>query len=51
MTSWPSLQTDLENAGAKWQDSEVVHDGNLITSRKPDDIPAFTKTLIDAIAA
>ena len=51
VTSWPSLQTDLENAGAKWQDSEVVHDGNLITSRKPDDIPAFTKTLIDAIAA
>jgi len=51
ITSWPSLQADLENAGAKWQDSEVVHDGNLITSRKPDDIPAFTRTLIDAIAA
>jgi len=51
VTSWPSLQTDLENAGAKWQDSEVVHDGNLITSRKPDDIPAFTKALIAAIAA
>lgn len=51
MTSWPSLRTDLENAGAQWEDSEVVHDGNLITSRKPDDIPAFTKTLISAIAA
>jgi protease I len=51
ITSWPSLRADLENAGATWQDSEVVQDGNLITSRKPDDIPAFTKTLIEAIAA
>jgi protease I len=50
VTSWPSLRADLENAGATWQDSEVVHDGNLITSRKPDDIPAFAKTLIEAIA-
>ncbi len=51
VTSWPSLQTDLENAGARWQDSEVVRDGNLITSRKPDDIPAFTQTLIEALVA
>lgn len=50
LTSWPSLQADLENAGAQWQDSEVVHDGNLITSRKPDDIPAFARTLIEAMA-
>jgi protease I len=51
VTSWPSLRTDLENAGAHWEDSEVVHDGNLITSRKPDDIPAFAKKLISALAA
>ena len=42
MTSWPSLQTDLRNAGAEWVDEEVVVDRNLVTSRKPDDIPAFT---------
>ena len=41
ITSWPSLQTDLRNAGAEWVDKEVVVDGNLVTSRKPDDIPAF----------
>jgi len=41
LTSWPSLQTDLRNAGADWVDEEVVVDGNLVTSRKPDDIPAF----------
>jgi len=46
MTSWPSLQADLRNAGAEWTDEEVVVDGKLITSRKPDDIPAFN----DAIA-
>jgi len=51
LTSWPSVSTDLKNAGAHWVDKEVVQDGNLITSRKPDDIPAFTKTLIAAIAA
>lgn len=49
LTSWPSLRVDLENAGAEWQDSEVVESGNLITSRKPDDIPAFTRTLIRAL--
>jgi protease I len=41
ITSWPSLKTDLRNAGAEWVDKEVVVDGNLVTSRKPDDIPAF----------
>jgi protease I len=51
MTSWPSLRTDLTNAGAKWVDKEVVQDGNIVTSRKPDDIPAFSKTLIEAISS
>jgi protease I len=46
MTSWPSLQDDLRNAGATWVDEEVVEDGNFITSRKPDDIPAFNQKLI-----
>ena len=49
LTSWPSLQTDLRNAGATWQDEELVVDGNLITSRKPDDLPAFTKALTEAL--
>jgi protease I len=49
MTSWPSLQTDLRNAGATWVDEEVVVDGNLITSRNPDDLPAFIKALEDAL--
>jgi len=51
VTSWPSLRQDLENAGAKWEDREVVRDGNLITSRKPDDIPAFADAVIEALAA
>jgi protease I len=51
MTSWPSLRVDLENAGAKWEDREVVECDNLITSRKPDDIPAFTNALIRALQA
>lgn len=50
VTSWPSLQHDLQNAGGHWEDSEVVIDGNLITSRKPDDIPAFSKALIEKLA-
>lgn len=50
ITSWPSLKTDLKNAGADWVNEEVVQDGNIITSRKPDDIPAFSRTLIEAIA-
>ncbi|HET8559144.1 MAG TPA: type 1 glutamine amidotransferase domain-containing protein, partial [Marmoricola sp.] len=43
LTSWPSLQTDVRNAGGTWVDQEVVVDGNLVTSRKPDDIPAFNR--------
>lgn len=50
MTSWPSLETDLKNAGAHWVDQEVVEDGNLVTSRKPDDIPAFNEKAIALFA-
>ena len=50
MTSWPSLQTDLRNAGADWVDEEVVVDGKLVTSRKPDDLPAFCEQLVKAFA-
>ncbi len=46
MTSWPSLQTDLRNAGAQWVDQDVVVDGRLVTSRKPDDIPAFNREML-----
>ena len=49
VTSWPSLQTDIRNAGGDWVDEEVVVDGNLISSRNPDDLPAFTKALLDAL--
>jgi protease I len=47
MTSWPSLKTDIRNAGAEWVDEEVVVDANLVTSRKPDDIPAFNREIIN----
>lgn len=50
LTSWASIKTDLINAGAKWVDEEVVKDGNLITSRKPDDIPAFNRAMIDLLS-
>jgi len=50
VTSWPSLQSDLRNAGAIWVDQDVVVDNGLVTSRKPDDIPAFTRKLIEEIA-
>ncbi len=50
LTSYPSLQTDLRNAGAEWVDEEVVVDRGLITSRNPDDLPAFCGALIDALA-
>ena len=50
LTSWPSLQTDLRNAGATWVDEEVVTDGNLITSRNPGDIPAFNNAVLEALA-
>jgi protease I len=46
IASWPSLKTDLEDAGAQWVDEEVVTDGNLVSSRKPDDIPAFNREMI-----
>ena len=49
ITSWPSLQTDLRNAGAEWVDQEVVVDEGLVSSRKPDDIPAFAAKLIEEI--
>jgi protease I len=49
LTSWPSIQDDLTNAGASWVDREVVVDGNLVTSRMPDDIPAFTREFIKLI--
>ncbi|MDF0487439.1 type 1 glutamine amidotransferase [Sphingomonas sp. H39-1-10] len=50
VTSWPSIRTDLENAGADVVDEEVVRDGQFITSRKPDDIPAFNKAILAALA-
>jgi protease I len=50
LTSWPSLQTDIRNAGGEWVDEQVVRDGNLISSRKPDDLPAFNQALLDALA-
>ena len=46
LASWPSLQTDIENAGAQWVDEEAVVDGNLVTSRKPDDIPVFNRKMV-----
>ena len=50
LTSWPSLRTDITNAGGSWVDEEVVVDGNLITSRKPDDLPAFCEQALAAFA-
>ena len=50
-TSWPSIRTDLANAGAMWVDEAAVTDGNIITSRNPDDVPAFTDALVAAIEA
>ncbi|MBV7486111.1 type 1 glutamine amidotransferase domain-containing protein [Bordetella sp. BOR01] len=51
LTSWPSLQDDLRNAGAQWVDKEVVVDGTLVSSRKPDDIPAFNREMLRVIQA
>jgi protease I len=50
MASWPSLKADLQNAGAQWVDQEVVTDQGLVTSRKPDDIPAFNRKMIEEFA-
>ena len=49
VTSWPTLQLDLQNAGATWTDEQVVVDGKLVTSRKPDDIPAFNQALLSEL--
>jgi len=50
IASWPSLKTDLRNAGAEWVDEEAVVDGNLVSSRKPDDLPAFNRAMIEVFA-
>jgi protease I len=50
VTSWPSLKTDLRNAGAEWVDEEVVTDNGLVTSRKPDDLPAFDAKIVEEFA-
>ena len=50
LTSWPSLQTDIRNAGGEWTDQEVVTDQGLVTSRKPADLPAFNKKMVEEIA-
>jgi protease I len=49
LTSWPTLQTDLRNAGAEWVDEAVHVDGKLVSSRKPDDIPSFNRAVVDVI--
>jgi protease I len=51
LTSYPSVRTDIRNAGGNWVDREVVVDGNLVSSRQPDDLPAFCKTLVEEFAA
>ena len=51
LTSWPSLKQDLSNAGAQWVDETVVVDGKLVTSRKPDDLPAFNRALLNELSA
>jgi protease I len=51
LTSWPSLQDDIRNAGGEWVDQQVVRDGNWVSSRKPDDIPAFNEAVLELFAA
>ncbi len=51
IASWPSLKTDIRNAGAEWVDEEAVTDGNLVTARKPDDIPAFNRAMIELFSS
>ncbi|MNL41775.1 putative cysteine protease YraA [compost metagenome] len=50
VTSWPSIRTDIIHAGAEWYDAEVMVDNGLVTSRKPDDIPAFNKKMIEVFS-
>lgn len=50
VTSWPTLQTDVRNAGGEWVDEQVVVDGGIVTSRKPDDIPAFNEKMLELFA-
>ena len=50
LTSWPSLKTDIQNAGGRWEDSEVIADNGIVTSRKPADIPAFNRKMIEEFA-
>jgi len=47
MTSWPTLQDDIRNAGGNWKDEEVIRDRNWVSSRKPDDLPAFNKASVE----
>jgi protease I len=51
LTSWPSVETDVRNAGGTWVDEEVVIDGNITSSRKPDDLPAFCSTIVEQFAS
>ena len=51
LTSWPSVQTDIKHAGGTWVDEEVVTDGNVTSSRKPDDLPAFCRTIVEQFAS
>ncbi len=50
ITSWPTLQDDIRNAGGNWQDSECIRDRNWVSSRKPDDLPAFNKAIVECVA-
>jgi protease I len=50
LTSYPSIKTDIKNAGGNWVDQEVAVDGNIVTSRKPDDLPAFCKAFVEQVA-
>jgi protease I len=50
ITTWPTLQDDMRNAGATWKDEECVRDGNWVSSRKPDDLPAFNREIVRAVA-